>query len=121
VDWASGDYRVNEYLGFRGGKVKTVTALFNDSQDVDAVYLWILLPQSMYPIDNKSFLLSHLGGEVYGDLPLPGGRSGSMQYRGYAGQANLDLTGGYLKTFADLGLVFITPRAVRLTVAICAG
>ena len=45
VDWASGDYKLNEYLGFRAGKVKTVEGLFNDSQDVDAVFLWILLPQ----------------------------------------------------------------------------
>src|ERR1017187_4025840 len=55
VDWASGDYRVNDHLGFRAGKVKTVMGLFNDSQDVDSVFLWILLPQSIYPIDNKSF------------------------------------------------------------------
>ncbi len=26
VDWASGDYRLNDYLGFRGGKVKTAPA-----------------------------------------------------------------------------------------------
>src|SRR2546425_452596 len=55
VDWASGDYKLNDYLGFRAGKVKTVLGLFNDSQDVDAIHLWILLPQSMYPTDNKSF------------------------------------------------------------------
>ena len=112
VDWASGDYRVNDHLGFRAGKVKTVTGLFNDSQDVDAVYLWTLLPQSMYPIDNKSFLLSHLGGEVYGDLRL-GGRRGDMQYRVFAGQANLDSTGGYVKLLAELGLVFTNPPGGR--------
>ena len=28
VDWASGDYRVNDYLGFRAGKVKTPLGLF---------------------------------------------------------------------------------------------
>ncbi|MGD0790303.1 MAG: hypothetical protein ABR920_00915 [Terriglobales bacterium] len=107
IDWASGDYRVNDHFGFRGGKVKTVLGLFNDSQDVDAIFLWILLPQSIYQIDNKSFLLSHVGGEVYGELPL-GSRAGKLQYRGYAGQATLDLTGGYVKQFADAGLVFTT-------------
>src|ERR1700728_4223609 len=54
VDWASGDYRVNDHFGFRAGKVKTVIGLFNDSQDVDAIFLWILLPQGDYPVDNKS-------------------------------------------------------------------
>jgi hypothetical protein len=105
VDWASGDYKINDHLGFRGGKVKTVLGLFNDSQDVDAIHLWILLPQSMYPTDNKSFLLSHLGGEVYGGIGL-GRHAGTVQYRSYAGQSNLDLNGGYLKTAADFGLVF---------------
>jgi hypothetical protein len=105
VDWASGDYRVNDYFGFRAGKVKTPIGLFNDSQDVDAVFLWTLLPQCVYPIDNKSYLLSHVGGEVYGGLPL-GSRAGKLEYRGYAGQNSLDLTGGYIKQFADAGLVF---------------
>jgi hypothetical protein len=107
VDWASGDYRVNDYLGFRAGKVKTALGLFNDSQDVDAVFLWILLPQSVYPVDNRSFFLSHDGGEVYGEFPLAR-RAGRVQYRGYAGEAVLDLHGGYLKQLADGGLVFTT-------------
>jgi hypothetical protein len=105
VDWASGDYRVNDYLGFRAGKVKTPLGLFNDSQDVDTVFLWILLPQGAYPIDNKSFFLAHLGGEVYGDLAL-GSRAGKLRYRGYAGYNALDLNGGYVQQLADAGLGF---------------
>ncbi len=105
VDWASGDYKVNDHLGFRAGKVKTPLGLFNDSQDVDAVFLWTLLPQGPYPIDNRSFYLSHLGGEVYGSLSL-GSRSGNLQYRGYAGYSFLDLNGGYVKQSAQYGLVF---------------
>jgi hypothetical protein len=107
VDWASGDYRVNDYLGFRAGKVKTPLGLFNDSQDVDAIFLWILLPQSMYPIDNKSFFLAHLGGELYGALPL-GSHGGRIQYRGYVGYNSLDLNGGYLLQGAQFGLRFTT-------------
>ncbi|MGA9393026.1 MAG: hypothetical protein WBV69_21530 [Candidatus Sulfotelmatobacter sp.] len=112
VDWASGDYKVNDRLGFRAGKVKTPLGLFNDSQDVDTVFLWILLPQGAYPVDNKSFYLSHLGGEVYGTQSL-GSRGGSLQYRGYAGYNNLDLNGGYLKQAADYGLVFTSPPGGR--------
>ena len=108
VDWASGDYKINDHLGFRAGRVKTPLGLFNDSQDVDAVFLWTLLPQSVYPVDNKSFFLSHLGGEVYGAVSL-GSRAGSLQYRGYAGYVNLDLNGGYVKDSADQGLVFTAP------------
>jgi hypothetical protein len=108
VDWASGDYRVNDHLGFRAGKVKTVLGLFNDSQDVDPVYLWILLPQGAYPIDNQSVLLAHLGGEVYGGVPL-GERSGTLLYRACGGYNSLDLNGGYAQQLASAGLVFTTP------------
>ena len=106
IDWASGDYKLNDHFGVRAGKVKTALGLFNDAQDVDAIFLWTLLPQCSYPIDNKGFFLSHLGGEVYGDLPL--GRAGGVQYRGHAGETNLDANGGYLKQIADAGLVFPT-------------
>ena len=105
VDWASGDYRVNDYFGIRAGKVKTVWGLFNDSQDVDAIFLWILLPQGSYSIDHKSFYLAHVGGDVYGDLSL-GNRTGTLHYDGYAGQSTVDLNDGYIKQFAESGLVF---------------
>jgi hypothetical protein len=105
VDWASGDYRVNDNFGIRAGKVKTVWGLFNDSQDIDAVFLWILLPQGSYSIDHKSFYLAHIGGDVYGGLPL-GKKAGTLHYVGYAGQATVDLNDGYIKQFANLGLMF---------------
>jgi hypothetical protein len=113
VDWASGDYRVNDHLGFRAGKVKTVMGLFNDSQDVDAIFLWILLPQCDYPIDNKSFLLSHLGGDVYGVLSI-GRRGGRIHYDSFVGESIADLDGGYDKQAADGGLVFTTPPSGRI-------
>lgn len=105
VDWASGDYKINDYLGFRAGKVKTVMGLFNDSQDVDAIFLWALLPQSCYPADNVDFFLAHTGGDAYGELPL-GKRAGKLRYNVHVGEVSLDLDGGYLKQFADLGLLF---------------
>lgn len=103
IDWASGDYQVNDHLGFRAGKVKTIVGLFNDSQDIDSVFLWALLPQGCYPADNEGFYLSHLGGDVYGHLPL-GKRRGSLRYVGYLGEDYLPLDGGYVKQLADMGL-----------------
>jgi hypothetical protein len=105
VDWASGDYKVNDHFGIRAGKVKTVWGLFNDSQDIDAIFLWILLPQGSYAIDHKSFYLAHVGGDVYGNLSL-GTRAGRLYYDAYGGQATIDLNDGYIKQFADIGLVF---------------
>lgn len=96
VDWATGDYRASDKAGFSFGKVKTVIGLFNDTQDVDAVQLWALLPQGVYPIDNKSFDLAHYGADFYGDMPL-GKQGGTLSYRAYAGYRTLDLQSGYVK------------------------
>lgn len=96
VDWASGDYRVNDKVGFAVGKVKTAIGLFNDTQDVDTVHLWALLPQGVYPIDNKSFNLAHYGADFYGDLPV-GKQLGTLSYRAYVGYRTLDLDSGYVK------------------------
>jgi hypothetical protein len=108
VDWASGDYKFNDYFGVRAGKVKTPLGLFNDSQDVDAIFLWILLPQGAYPDDNKGFFLAHLGGEAYGTLPL-GDRYGKLRYRGYVGYNELDANGGFIQSLYDAGLAFKDP------------
>lgn len=107
IDWASADYRVNDHLGFRAGKVKTVMGLFNDSQDIDAIFLWTLLPQCSYPGDNEGFFLAHLGGEVYGYLPI-GERGGKLRYDGYAGESYLPLDGGFIKQLEDAGVLFTT-------------
>jgi len=118
VDWASGDYRVNDKVRFSVGKVKTVAGLFNDTQDIDAVYLWSLLPQGVYPTDNKSFDLAHYGADFYGEMPL-GEQGGTFSYRAYAGYRTLDLNGGYVKQI-DLALpyyfqTFGLPEAVITT------
>jgi hypothetical protein len=66
IDWAQADYKVNEKFGLRVGKVKSPTGLLNETQDIDPVQLWVLLPQSIYPISSRSSILSHYGGMVYG-------------------------------------------------------
>jgi hypothetical protein len=105
IDWAQGDYKVSDYFGIRAGKVKTVLGLFNDSQDVEPVFLWSLLPQSVYPIDNRGFMLAQLGGAVYGDFGL-GARRGRLRYVVEAGQLTLDQNQGYAEQLAEVGLVF---------------
>jgi hypothetical protein len=108
VDWALVDYKVNDAMGFRIGKVKIPIGLYNDSQDVDSLFLWVLLPEDMYPIDNRDFNLAALGGEVYGGLSL-GKQGGRVQYSGYLGENTLDSKGGYMQQFEELGLSFPNP------------
>jgi len=103
VDWAYGDYRFREWLGLRAGKVKTPLGLFNDTQDIDSLHLWALLPQSVYPADNRSWTLAHTGGDLYGRVGLPA-RLGSLSYQGYFGSRTVDPADGYFQSAADAGL-----------------
>ncbi len=93
LDWALADYRFRPWLGFRGGKVKTVLGLYNDSQDVDSAHTFALLPQSVYSIDMRDATLSHIGGDVYGTIKAQ--RYGKFCYTGYVGDQIQSTHGGY--------------------------
>ena len=70
LDWAMADYKFNDKLGVRFGKVKTPIGLWNELQDIDPSYIWSLLPQGVYPISSRNSLLSHYGGVAYGTYNL---------------------------------------------------
>jgi len=113
IDWASGDYKFDDRLGFRAGKVKVPFGLYNDSQDVDSLFLWVLLPQSLYPDDNRDYDLAELGGQVYGGLDL-GAKAGRLLYAGHLGNNTLDSKGGYMQNLGDLGLTFTNAPGGRV-------
>jgi hypothetical protein len=94
LDWALADYRFKPWLGIRGGKVKTVMGLYNDTQDLDFLHPFALLPQSIYQTDLRECTIAHTGGDVYGTVPL-GKRLGTLSYTGYAGQRQDSQNGGY--------------------------
>jgi hypothetical protein len=104
IDWAYGEYRFADWIGVRAGKVKTRLGLFNDIQDIDALYLWSLLPQGVYPADNRSWTLAHTGGDLLGSVKLPSGL-GRMSYQGYLGRRVVDPNGGYFKVATDDGFI----------------
>jgi hypothetical protein len=85
MDWAAADYRVNDHLGVRFGKVKTPWGLFNETQDLDPTYMWALLPQSVYDIMTRDADLAHFGGVVYGSWDL-GESAGKAEYRFWGGE-----------------------------------
>ncbi|HYQ01517.1 MAG TPA: hypothetical protein VER96_22745 [Polyangiaceae bacterium] len=82
-DWFYLDYRFWDFLGVRIGRTKLPFGLYNETSDVDAARVPILLPQSVYPVSNRDFLLAQTGGEAYGFLPL--GDAGGLEYRLYGG------------------------------------
>src|SRR5262249_32905537 len=63
-DWYYLDYRWRDWLGIRAGRVKVPFGLYNDINDIDPARVPILLPQSVYPVTNRDFLLAQTGGEL---------------------------------------------------------
>ncbi len=93
IDWASGDYRYRDWLGIRVGKIKTVLGLYNDTQDLESLHTWAIMPQSVYPLDLRATNIAHVGGDIYGDISLK--RLGSLSYTTFAGLLPDDRYGGY--------------------------
>jgi hypothetical protein len=85
IDWAQADYKFDDRFGVRVGKTKTPWGLFNEIVDLDPVYQWVLLPQSVYNITDRDAFLSHYGGVVYGKLNV-GPRLGKIEYYGWGGE-----------------------------------
>jgi hypothetical protein len=104
VDWAFADYKVNDAIGVRAGKVKTALGLFTDTQDMEFLYTWAILPQGTYPLDLRSVSIAHIGGDVYGSVKV--GKAGSVAYTGYLGVIQDDTKGGYRYGVEDAGLAF---------------
>jgi hypothetical protein len=85
MDWAAADYRVDDHLGARFGKVKMPSGLFNETQDLDPTYMWALLPQSVYDITTRNSDLALFGGVAYGGFDL-GESAGKAEYRFWGGE-----------------------------------
>jgi hypothetical protein len=89
-DWFYLDYRWRDWLGFRAGRVKLPFGLYNEINDADSARVPVLLPQSVYPIQNRDYLLAQTGGELYGRLDMR--VAGVLDYRLYGGTIFVDLT-----------------------------
>ena len=94
LDWAFADYKFKDWFGVRAGKVKTTFGLYTDTQDMEFLHTWAILPQSLYPLDLRALTISHLGGDIYGDIPVKK-RLGSLSYTAYAGRESEDKYGGF--------------------------
>jgi hypothetical protein len=102
LDWAVADYKFKAWLGIRGGKVKTTLGLYNDTQDLAFLQTFALLPQSIYPLDMRSSTIAHMGGDLYGEIPLK--RLGSLSYTVYAGKRQDSMYGGYPYLLTQFGI-----------------
>src|ERR1700733_10715371 len=103
VDWALGDYELKPWFGIRGGKVKTVLGLYNDTQDLDFLHTFALLPQSVYPTDLREESIAHLGGDIYGKVALRH-RLGTLSYTAYIGHRSDSIDSGYPYLLSQPGI-----------------
>lgn len=87
-DWFYLDYRFTNWLGVRAGRMKLPFGLYNEVADTDSARAMVLLPTSVYPTENRDFLLAQTGIEVYGYLDLDD--AGALEYRAYGGTIHLD-------------------------------
>ncbi len=101
LDWAYGDYRFRDALGFRIGKVKLVGGLYNKTRDVDMVRNSMFLPQSVYAENLRDITNSIAGAGIYGNFSL--GSSSSIEYELQAGDLELDSSEWLYRQVADAG------------------
>jgi hypothetical protein len=102
MDWFYLDYRYRDWLGFRTGRVKIPFGLYNEFNDIDSARVPILLPQSVYSVQNRNYLLAQTGAELYGYAKL--GDAGALDYRAYGGTIFLDPASLASPQFQVLGL-----------------
>ncbi len=87
VDWAYGDYRISDELGFRAGRVKLPFGLYNEGRDVDMLRTSIFLPQSVYNERVRDLILAYQGAGAYGSLSVGG--AGELDYHVFGGTLNV--------------------------------
>jgi hypothetical protein len=105
LDWAVVDYRFKSWFGVRGGKVKTTLGLYTDTQDLDFLRTFALLPQSVYPTDIRDATIAHLGGDIYGNVSLKH-RLGDLSYTAYAGHRSDSMHSGIAYLATQYGLYY---------------
>jgi hypothetical protein len=88
ADWFYLDYRWKDWFCLRFGRLKIPFGLYNDVNDIDSARTPILLPQSTYPLQNRSFLFAQNGAEVYGFARSRA--AGALEYRLYGGTIFID-------------------------------
>jgi hypothetical protein len=93
LDWAYGDYKFTGLFGVRAGKIKTAMGLYNDTQDMEFLHTWALLPQGIYPTDLRTTFIAHTGGDIYGRIQLK--KAGKLDYTAYGGLRTFDPREGY--------------------------
>jgi len=100
LDWAYADYRYEDWLGLRVGKMKLPLGMYNEIRDIDQLRTSIIMPQSVYPESGRAYASGLLGLGLYGEAPVE--KAGSFSYSFHAGTMNAsDAEDGLLHLIAS--------------------
>lgn len=78
VNFAYGDYKINDSLGLRAGKMKITYGLYNEIRDMDQLRANIFYPSSVYHESWRDMLASIIGFGFYGNIRI--GTLGKLSY-----------------------------------------
>jgi hypothetical protein len=95
LDWGFADYRFQDWLGIRAGRMKMVHGLYNETRDLDMVRTSIFLPESIYNDAWRDSFTAMNGIGLYGTLSLKS--LGSLSYQAQWGKIKIEPDGGLSK------------------------
>jgi hypothetical protein len=93
LDYAQVQYTFAEWLGVRAGRIRRPEGIFNEVQDLDMAYPWVVVPQGVCNSRWRDMYLSVDGGELFGTIPMK--TAGSLSYELYYGFQRPQLDGGF--------------------------
>lgn len=105
LDWAFVDYRFQDWLGVRAGRLKLAHGLYNEYRDYDMLRTSIILPQSVYLETMRDAFNSLDGMGLYGNYAID--KVGKFNYQIQLGVLNPDVDGGlarYVESVWDVGV-----------------
>jgi hypothetical protein len=97
LDWAFADYRFNQMLGLRAGKIKMVKGFYNETREYDMLRTSIFLPGSIYSEIWRDMLSSIQGVSIYGSIPMDS--FGNFRYQLQMGNLKVGPETNYNKAF----------------------
>ena len=99
LDWAFGDYRWHDQLGFRVGRYKMPYGFYNETADFDAARTAVLMPSGVYDMRYRDLLVAANGVQAYGRLNLIPGMNGGIDYTAFYGTTGAEQGGSVDRTF----------------------
>ena len=100
LDWAVADYRWQDWIGMRLGKVKLPIGLYNQSLVTDFLRPMVFLPQSIYDENKRTQIVGAMGGSIYGNISF--GSKGDIDYQAYYGKVDFSEDSGHARGIQSL-------------------